>query len=99
MSEPVQVVDLRGEQKLFDIGKDRVRQMDARRVGLAVDRGRHAAGMETLDDLDQVDHRLSHAVRAVEIEAVRLRHQGACANQQIAKSGARRDAGMAARVA
>ena len=65
------------------------------RVGVRVDAGRDAAGVEALDDLDQLDHRLAQVVLLAGIEAVRLAHQRAGADQEVAEAGARGDAGVA----
>ena len=65
------------------------------RVLDAVDRGRDAAGEEALDDLDELDHGVADVAVALGIEAVRLDHQRAGADQQVAEAGARADAGMA----
>ncbi len=62
---------------------------------MRVDRRRDAAGEEPFDDLDQVDHRVADMAVLVGIEAVRLDHQRAGADQQVAEAGTRADARMA----
>ncbi len=50
---------------------------------------------KSLDDLDQLHHRLAHMRVGIEVEPVRLRHQRAGADQQVAEPRPRADAGMA----
>ena len=66
-----------------------------RRVLRAIDRGGDPAGIEALDDLDELDHGVADMIVPVGIETVGLDHQGAGADQEIAEAGARADAGMA----
>src|SRR5437762_2175210 len=65
MGEAVHVVDLRREQQLADVREDRLGYDVTGRILLRVDRGGHAAGVEALDDLDQLDHRLPEVWRLV----------------------------------
>ena len=60
----------------------------------AIDRRRHAARIEALGDPDEVDHRVAHAVRPVDVEPVGLDGERAGADQQVAEPGARGDAGV-----
>ncbi len=95
MGEPMHVVDLRRHEQLADIGKHRVGHDRAGRVLHAIDGGGDAAGKEAFDDLDEIDHRIADMSVTIGIEPVRLDHQRAGADQQIAETGARADAGMA----
>src|SRR5262249_28152102 len=59
-----------------------------------VDAGRDTAGVEPLGDLDQLHHRIAQIAPGAGIEAVRLAHERAGADQQVAEAGSRRDTAM-----
>jgi hypothetical protein len=89
------VVDAFGKHQLPDVGEDSVRRVQAGGVGSTVYRRGHTAGVEALDSCDQVNHRLPRVPVLVEVEAVRLRHQSAGADEQISEPGTRSDARVA----
>jgi hypothetical protein len=94
--DAVHVVDLGGQQQLADVGEHRVgHEAVAVLVGLGVDAGGHAAGEEALGDGDELDHLLAQVGFPARIKAVGLAHQRARADQQVAKTGACADAGVA----
>ena len=95
MGQAMHVVDLGREQQLADIGEDGIGRQRARGPRCAIDRGRDAAGVEALDDLDELDHGIADMAMAVGIEAVGLDHQSPRADQEIAEARPRPDAGMA----
>ena len=95
MRQPVHVVDFRREQQLADIGEHRVRHDRAGRVFHAIDRRGDAAGEKAFGNRDEFDHGVADVAVAFGVEPVRLDHQRAGADQQIAEAGARADAGMA----
>ena len=95
MRDAVHVVNLRRQEQLADVGKHAIGGDHAGLIGLAVDRCRHAASVEALNDLDQINHLVAQVVRAVEVNAIGFCHQRAGADQQITKARTRRNAGMA----
>ena len=90
----VHLVDLRRQQQLADIAEHRVRHVAAAGVAGAVDRGGDAAGEEPLDDLYQFHQRIPHMGVAVHVQAVRLHHHRAGADQQVAEAGTRANAAV-----
>jgi hypothetical protein len=97
--DAMHVVDLRGQKQLADVAEDRLRhEGPAVLVLLRVDAGCDTAGVEAFGDLDQLHHGISKIAPGAGIEAVRLAHEGAGANQQVAEAGSRRDAGPVQRV-
>ena len=95
VGQAVHVVDLRGQEQLADVGEDGVGHDAAAAVVDAVDRGRHPAGEEALDDGDELDHGVADVAVAVGVEAVGLHHEGAGADQQVAEAGPGADARVA----
>src|SRR3712207_6988560 len=51
----------------------------------AVDGGRDPAGVEAFGDRDELDHGVADVAVPVRVEAVRLDHEGARADQQVAE--------------
>jgi len=94
--ETVHVVDLRGQQQLADVGEHRLgHEVAGQPIGARIDARRHAAGIEALDDLDELDHRLAQAGLGARVQSIGLAHRRAGADQQVAEAGARADAGVA----
>jgi hypothetical protein len=90
------VVDLCREKELPDVRKHRLRhERAAVLVANRIHARGHAARIESFDDLDQLDHRLAQARDLARIETVRLAHQRTGADEEVAESGARRDAAVA----
>ena len=94
VGEALHVVDLSREQEFPDVAEDTVRLDVPGPVLQAVDRSRHTTGEEALDDLDELDHGVAHVPVERGIEAVRLVHEHAGSNQQVAETGARADAAV-----
>ena len=95
VGDAVHLVDLVGEQQLADVREHRIRHHRRRRVDARVHARRDAARIEALDDRDQLDHLLAQMRLLPRIEAVRLAHQRAGADQEVAEAGAGGDAGVA----
>ena len=96
VGDPVHLVDLVGQEQLADVREHRVGRHRLRhRVGARIDAGRDAARVEALDDRDQLHHLLAQVRLLAGIEAVRLAHQRAGADQEVAEAGAGGDAGVA----
>ena len=90
--ESMHVIDLRRHQQLADVREHGIRRHRTAGLLRAIHRCCHPARIETLDDLDQVDHGIAHPVRALEIDAVGFGHQRAGPDEEITEARTRRDA-------